>query len=149
MVTLQSSLTRQESQPDSHPDVPSPSQLRILETAPQDTEVSIHDLQSYLVPVREGVWNKNYGQALKQDPPSSESVFGRCYALSAKFHDPTTSLQRYIQDYVTNISPEPQTTGTSHKSQLGGFASKKMPTDIEVEGLARRLETEICARLDK
>jgi hypothetical protein len=131
-----------------HSDVPSQAQLRIL-SPPPGTELSIQDIQSFLVPTQEAVWNKNYGYAMKKNPPSEETTVGKNYRAAIKVHDPTTPLERFLQRFGDGSSEAVSASEGSQGSNSAGSRWRRSPTDGDLDGLAKQFEDGVLIALDK
>ena len=117
--------------------------------------MTLGEIQDFIVPVREAVWNKNYGTALTANAPPTTSVFGKNYAASIKFHDPKSPIQKFHEDFgstsaasvLAQIPSQDQTaSGSGSGTKL---STKPAPSEGDVEGLVDNLETRILECLDK
>ena len=133
-----------------------PSELsKHLYKQPVDTKMTLGEIQDFIVPEREAVWNKNYGTALTANAPPTTSVFGKNHAASIKFHDPKSPIQKFYEDFgITSAasvlahtqSPDQTESRTGSGTKL---STKPAPSEGDVKGLVDKLEVKILERLDK
>lgn len=142
-ATLQSAFPERKIPPSSHPDVPSPSNLKILEPTGINTGVSLRDIQSFLWP-KLSVWDKNYSPGLNTWEPSA-NTFGMNYASSAKLHDPAP-LETFLKKFGDGSSMRQQRVSEGSDSR-GTQSRPRLPTDQDLDGLAKQLERKILTCL--
>jgi len=122
---------------------------------PVDTKMTLGEIQDFIVPEREAVWNKNYGTALTANAPPTTSVFEKNYAASIKFHDPKSPIQKFYEDFGSTsaasvlVHSQSRDQTASDSSSGSKLSTKPAPSEGDVEGLVDKLEVKILERLYK